>query len=149
MGVFDMLNISGSALTAERARADVIAANMANADTTHTEAGGPYVRKEVLFSTQGGAPFSTIFNGLGQFSEIPAGGVQVAGVVNDPTPPVMHYDPGSPDANASGYVAYPAINPVNEMVDLMGAVRSYQLNATAVGAEKQMAEESIDILKST
>jgi flagellar basal-body rod protein FlgC len=148
MGVFDMLNISGSALTAERQRADVIAANMANAETTHTGAGGPYVRKEVLFSTQGGAPFSTIFNGLGQFSETPAGSVQVAGVVDDPTPPVMRYEPGNPDANASGYVAYPAINPVNEMVDLMGAVRGYQLNATAVGAEKQMIQESIDILKS-
>jgi flagellar basal-body rod protein FlgC len=148
MGVFDMLNISGSALTAERQRADVIAANMANADTTHTQTGGPYVRKEVLFSTQGGAPFSTIFNGLGQSSETPAGSVQVANVVDDPTPPVMRYEPGSPDANASGYVAYPAINPVNEMVDLMGAVRGYQLNATAVGAEKQMITESIDILKS-
>jgi flagellar basal-body rod protein FlgC len=149
MGVFDMLNISGSALTAERQRADVIAANMANADTTHTQAGGPYVRKEVLFSTQGGAPFSTIFNGLGPSSETPAGSVQVADVVDDPTPPVMRYEPGNPDANPNGYVAYPAINPVNEMVDLMGAVRGYQLNATAVGAEKQMITESIDILKST
>jgi flagellar basal-body rod protein FlgC len=61
----------------------------------------------------------------------------------------MRYDPGSPDANATGYVAYPAINPASEMVDLMGAVRAYQLNASAVTAAKQMIQESIDILKTT
>ena len=64
-------------------------------------------------------------------------------------PPVMRYEPGNPDADKSGFVAYPAINPVSEMVDLMGAVRAYQLNASAVGAAKQMIQESIDILKSS
>ena len=75
--------------------------------------------------------------------------MQLTQVVDDPTPAVMRYEPGSPDANATGYVAYPAINPASEMVDLMGAVRAYQLNASAVSAAKQMIQESIDILKTT
>ena len=73
--------------------------------------------------------------------------VRVARVVNDPAPSVMRYEPGHPDADAKGYVAYPAINPIAEMVDLMGAVRSYQLNAAAVSATKQMIQGSMDILK--
>jgi flagellar basal-body rod protein FlgC len=73
--------------------------------------------------------------------------VRVARVVNDPAPPVMRYEPGHPDADKNGYVAYPAINPIAEMVDLMGAVRSYQLNAAAVSASKQMIQGSMDILK--
>ena len=70
-------------------------------------------------------------------------------MVDDPTPPVMHYEPGSPDADDKGFVAYPAINPVKEMADLMGSVRSYQLNASAITAEKQMVQESIGILKTS
>ena len=75
--------------------------------------------------------------------------MQLTDVVDDTTPPVMRYEPGNPDANKDGYVAYPAINPVTEMVDLMGATRAYQLNASAVNAAKQMIQESIDILKSS
>jgi len=75
--------------------------------------------------------------------------VQLTDVVDDTTAPVMRYEPGNPDANQQGFVAYPAINPVSEMVDLMGAVRSYQLNASAVTAAKQMIQQSIDILKSS
>ncbi|HEY5212656.1 MAG TPA: flagellar basal body rod protein FlgC [Acidobacteriaceae bacterium] len=149
MGLFDMLNISGSALSAERQRAEVTSANMANAETTHTDAGGSYVRKEVVFSAKNGSPFRTVFNGLGPFTQAPAGSVRLSEVIDDPTPAIMRYEPGSPDANATGYVAYPAINPASEMVDLMGAVRAYQLNASAVNAAKQMIQESIDILKTS
>jgi flagellar basal-body rod protein FlgC len=149
MGLFDMLSISASALSAERQRAEVTSANMANAETTHTDAGGPYVRKEVVFNSAGGTPFSTVFNRAGHFAQPPAGSVKLTQVVDDRTPPVRRYEPGNPDADKDGYVAYPAINPVSEMVDLMGAVRAYQLNASAVGAAKQMIQESIDILKST
>ena len=149
MGLFDMLNISGSALSAERQRAEVTSANMANAETTHTDAGGPYVRKEVVFSSRNGSPFRTVFNGLGPFVQPTPGSVRLSQVIDDPTPAVMRYEPGSPDANATGYVAYPAINPASEMVDLMGAVRAYQLNASAVNAAKQMIQESIDILKTS
>jgi flagellar basal-body rod protein FlgC len=149
MGLFDMMNISASALAAERQRAEITSANLANAETTHTDAGGPYVRKEAVFSATAASPFHSVFNGIGQSSQAPGGSVRLAGVVDDPTPPVERYDPGNPDADASGYVAYPAINPVSEMVDLMGAARSYQLNASAISAAKQMIQESIDILKSS
>jgi flagellar basal-body rod protein FlgC len=146
MGLFDMMNISASALSAERQRAEVTSANLANAETTHTDSGGPFVRKEVVFSAANGSPFRTVLNRMGGPT---AGSVQLTEVVNDTTPPVMRYEPGNPDADAKGFVAYPAINPVSEMVDLMGAVRSYQLNASAVTAAKQMIQQSIDILKSS
>jgi flagellar basal-body rod protein FlgC len=149
MGLFDMLSISGSALGAERQRAEVISANLANAETTHTDQGGPYVRKEVIFSATNNSPFRSVFYDAGHFSQPPSGSVKLTNVVDDPTPPVEHYEPGNPDADAQGYVAYPAINPVNEMVDLMGAVRAYQLNASAITAAKQMIQESIDILKAS
>lgn len=149
MGMFSMMAISASALTAERQRAEVTSANLANAETTHTDAGGPYVRKEVVFSAANSSPFQTVFDRVGNFGGSPAGSVHLTQVVNDTTPPVMRYEPGNPDANKDGYVAYPAINPVTEMVDLMDATRAYQLNASAVGAAKQMIQESIDILKSS
>ncbi len=149
MGIFDNLMISGSALAAERQRAEVTAANLANAETTRTDQGGPFVRKEVVFRSAGSSPFTTVFHGLGRFPRGPAGAVQLTEVVDDPTPPVLRYEPGNPDANPDGYVPYPAINPVAEMVDLMGAVRAYQLNASAVTASKQMIQQSIDILKSS
>jgi|SRR5579863_10485803 flagellar basal-body rod protein FlgC len=149
MGPFDMLSISASALSAERQRAEVTSANLANAETTHTDTGGPFVRKEVVFSASNASPFRTVLNHVGHFGQNPPGSVQLTQVVDDTTPPVMRYEPGNPDADKNGFVAYPAINPVTEMVDLMGAVRSYQLNASAVGAAKQMIQQSLDILKSS
>jgi len=148
MGIFDMMSISASALSAERQRAEVTSANLANAETTHTDQGGPYVRKEVVFSTSNASPFQTVFNRLGD-DDAPAGSVKLTDVVNDTSPPVRRYEPGNPDADKDGYVEYPAINPITEMVDLMSATRAYQLNATAIGAAKQMITESIDILKTT
>ena len=148
MNLFDSLSISGSALAAERQRSEVIAANMANAETTHTEAGGPYRRREVVFQSSGASAFQLAFASTGQSLGPAPGSVQISQVVDDPTPPVMRYEPGHPDANKDGYVAYPAINPVMEMVDLMGSVRAYQLNASAIAAAKQMIQQSIDILKS-
>ena len=148
MDPFSMLNISGSALAAERQRSEVIATNMANADTTRTESGGPFKRKEVVFSSTGNSSFHLAFASAGNHAARTAGTVRVSQVVDDPTPPVMRYEPGHPDANKDGFVAYPAINPVTEMVDLMGSVRAYQLNASAVTAAKQMIQQSIDILKS-
>ncbi len=147
MGIFDMMSISASALSAQRQRAEIISANLANAETTHTDSGGPYVRKEAVFSATKGSLFHSVMDGLGSYAQGPAGSVQLTQVVDDPTAPVMRYEPGNPDADPTGYVAYPAINPVTEMVDLMGSVRSYELNASAVSAEKQMIQESINILK--
>jgi flagellar basal-body rod protein FlgC len=147
MSMFSTLEISGSALSAERQRAEVVAANMANAETTHTPAGGPYRRKEVVFQTSGNLPFRMMLAGFHSTLNGALPAVRVQRVVDDPSPSLMRYDPGHPDANKEGYVAYPAINPIQEMVDLMGAVRSYQLNASAITASKQMIQQSIDLLK--
>jgi len=149
MGIFDMMAISASALSAERQRAEITSANLANAETTHTDSGGPYVRKEAVFSTASFSPFQTVLNHAGRYALPPSGTVQLSDVVDDPTPPVMKYEPGNPDADKDGFVAYPAINPITEMADLMGATRAYQLNASAINSAKQMMQESIDILKTT
>jgi flagellar basal-body rod protein FlgC len=148
MKIFDMLNVSGSALAAERQRAEVIAANMANAETTHTEAGGPFHRREVVFRSAAASPFRLALASSSGFNGPLPGSVRISEVRDDPAPPVMRYQPGHPDADKDGYVAYPAINPAMEMVDLMGSVRAYQLNASAISAAKQMIQQSIDILKS-
>jgi flagellar basal-body rod protein FlgC len=148
MNLFDSLSVSASALSAERQRSEVIAANMANAETTHTEAGGPYRRREVVFEPSGSSSFRLTLASAGHSGGPAPGSVQISEVVDDPTPPIMRYEPGHPDANKDGYVAFPAINPALEMVDLMSSVRSYQLNASAVAATKQMIQQTIDILKS-
>ena len=147
MSIFTTLEISGSALSAERQRAEVVAANMANAETTHTANGGPYRRKEVVFASSGNLPFRMMLAGFHPTLTGSMPVVRVQQVAEDPTPPLMRYEPGHPDANKDGYVAYPAINPIQEMVDLMGAVRSYQLNASAITATKQMIQQSIELLK--
>jgi flagellar basal-body rod protein FlgC len=147
MNLFDSLAVSATALSAERQRTEVVASNLANAQTTRTEAGGPYHRREVVFQSQGdnGFRFSLAES---QAGGPVAGGVKISQVVDDPTPPVMRYEPGNPDADKDGYVAYPAINPALEMVDLMDSVRAYQLNASAIAATKQMIQQTIDVLKS-
>lgn len=147
MSIFSTLEISGSALAAERQRAEVVAANMANAQTTHTPEGGPYRRKEVVFASSGNMPFRMMLAGFHPTLANAMPAVRVQRVVEDTTEPQMRYEPGHPDANKDGYVAYPAINPVMEMVDLMGAVRSYQLNASAIQASKQILQQSIELLK--
>jgi flagellar basal-body rod protein FlgC len=147
MSIFSVLEISGSALAAERERAEVVAANMANAETTHTESGGPYRRKEVVFASSGDMSFRMMLAGFhpGLANMIPA--VRLQRVMDDPTAPLKRYEPGHPDADKDGYVAHPAINPVQEMVDLMGAVRSYQLNASAITASKQMIQQALELLR--
>ena len=150
MSMFDGLNISASALSAERQRSEVAATNLSNVDTTHTAAGKtPFQRREVVLTSNGGAPFRALLNNASySSSKGQPGGVRLTQVVSDPAPPIRRYDPGHPDADKDGYVAYPNINPVQEMVDLMGSVRAYQLNASAISASKQMIQQSIDLLKS-
>ena len=150
MGLFDSLSISASALSAERQRSEVAATNLANVDTTHTPAGKvPFQRREVVLASRGGPNFRALLNNAGfpAVHTLP-GSVQLTQVVADPAAPIKRYEPGHPDADNEGYVAYPNINPVQEMVDLMGSVRAYQLNAAAVSASKQMIQQSIDLLKS-
>ncbi len=152
MGIFDALNISASALAAERQRSEVAATNLANVDTTHQADGkGVYRRKEVVLTSQGSTRFRGMLRGFSSGASDgrnEPGSVRLTRVVDDPTEPVRRYEPGHPDADKDGYVAYPAINPVQEMVDLMGSVRAYQMNASAVTASKQMIQQSIDLLKS-
>ena len=148
MNLFGLFQISGSALTAERLRAEVATSNLANSETTRTPEGGPYRRRMVVFNSRPASQFRLLLAGsLNHGGVQEAGGVRVSQVVDDPTPPLRRYEPGHPDADASGYVDYPAISPVQEMVDLMGAQRAYELNASAVQAAKQMIQQSLQILK--
>jgi len=142
MNLFGVMELSATALTAQRQRAEVATANLANAETTHTEEGGPYRRKLVVFSQRNNA-FQLALTDAGRAIR----GVQVREVVEDSAPPVMLYEPGHPDADAQGYVAYPNMNPVTEMADLLSATRSYQANAAAVNASKQMIQSSVDLLR--
>jgi len=149
MNLFGMLEVSGSALSAERWRAEVVAANMANSETTRTTAGGAYRRQMLVFRAQPLQRFPLLLAGL-QDSLLrrgtPPGGVRVERVVDDLSPLPRRYEPGHPDADADGYVTYPNVNPVMEMTDLLGAVRAYQLNAAAVQAAKNMIQQSLQIL---
>lgn len=144
MNLFSMLEMNGSALGAERLRAEVVAANMANAQTTRTPAGGPYRRQMVVFQSRARPHFSLALNSLTR--ENPAA-VRVAAVVGDARPFVMRFEPGHPDANAQGYVAYPQVDPIEEMTDLLSAVRAYELNASAVQATKNMIQQSLNLLQ--
>lgn len=175
MNLFGALDVSASALQAQRVRAEVVAVNMANSETTRTAAGGPYQRQHVVFEAQDGDSFEQSLigqalidqAGLGQSQAaklrnanfmagmrggvsaagtVP-GGVSVTGIIRDTSEPLRRYEPGHPDADADGYVSYPDINPLTEMVDLMGATRSYGMNASAVQAEKGMIAASLDLLK--
>ena len=143
MGLFDALDASGSALSAERVRMDVTAENLANAQSTRTANGqGPYRRKEVLMQEAGAGVGSSFADSLQA-----ARGVKVAGIVEDPTPSRRVYDPGHPDADAQGYVEMPNVNTVTEMTDLIGASRAYEANVTAMQTAKSMFARTLDILK--
>ncbi len=142
MSLFSALQISASGMSAQRTRAEMLVENMANAETTRTPEGGPYRRKDVVFSTDVQAsPFSAVFQKeLGE-------GVRVADIVVDDRAPEMRYMPGHPDADGNGYVAFPHMNPAEEMVDLLNASRSYQSNVAAMSAVKDMLNRSIDLMK--
>lgn len=149
MGLFDSLDVSGSGLSAERLRMDVTSENLANAQTTRTATGGPYVRQEVVLQAgqQGGGFGSALAGAMGGPTAAGApDGVQVAGVVNDPKPGRMVYDPGNPDANAQGYVRMPNVNTVTEMVDLISEQRDYEANVTAMQTDKTMLSKTFDLL---
>ncbi|MBE3577391.1 MAG: flagellar basal body rod protein FlgC [Limnochordales bacterium] len=140
MGLFDALAISGSGLTAQRLRMDVIADNLANAQTTRSENGGPYQRRIVVFQERNFAHL--LANRL-----TPGGGVRVAAVTTDSAPPRLVYDPGHPDAGPDGYVRYPNINPVTEMVDMLVASRVYEANVVAMETTRQLALRTLELLR--
>jgi flagellar basal-body rod protein FlgC len=146
MNLFTVLEISGSALQAERLRAEVVASNLANAETTHTTQGGPYRREGVVFTTTRvrGQNFAEI---VARYSDVAVRGVHVKRVVADPRSSVRRFDPSHPDADKEGYVSFPNINPIAEMVDLMGAARAYQLNVAAVQSTKSMIQQALQIIQ--
>jgi flagellar basal-body rod protein FlgC len=146
MGLFDAIDVAGSGLAAERLRMDVTAGNLANAQTTQGADGQPYRRREVVLqeAQAGGQSFGSM---LASASASPVNGVQIAGIVEDPSAPRKVYDPGHPDADAQGYVSLPNVNPVTEMVDLIGASRTYEANVTAMQAAKQLFSKTLELLR--
>jgi flagellar basal-body rod protein FlgC len=144
MSLFSLLSVSASGMSAQRTRAELLVENLANAETTRTPEGGPYRRKDAVFATQSPeSPFSSIFESqLGRPE-----GVAVSEVVVDDRAPERRYLPGHPDADKDGYVAFPRINPAEDMVDLMGATRGYQANVAAISSIKDMIQRSIDLLR--
>ena len=146
MSFFSSIDIAASGLTAERVRMDVTSENLANAQTTNGPGGQPYRRQEVELEQVGGNSFGSTLAGAMGGSPTP-GGVEVAGVVNDPTPDQLVYDPGHPGANAQGYVSMPNVNPVTEMTDLIDESNSYQADVTAMNTAKTMFTKTLDLLK--
>jgi flagellar basal-body rod protein FlgC len=144
MEIQGTFGISATALRAERLRLDVIASNLANAHTTRTAEGGAYRRRNVVFVSE---PLEQDFAAtIEAMAEQGARqGVRVSEVIEDQSPLNMVFEPSHPDANAEGYVAYPNVNPVSEMVDLMAATRAYEANAQAVTATKRMNDAALDI----
>ncbi len=136
--ILDTFNIAGSGLAAERLRMQTIATNMANARTTRTAEGGPYQRRVPVFEAKQVDPF-------GDELDRAASRVEVTEIKSDGKPPVRVYDPTHPDADATGYVEYPDINVLQEMVDLMTTSRTYEANANVVEATRDMAMRALDI----
>lgn len=146
MNLFGVLDISASALLAERQRAEVVTSNLANAESAGANPASVYHRREVVFATHP-MPFADVLSAAGAPGDVNAPGVEVSNVVTDQTPLVRRYEPGSANADAQGYVTYPNVNPAQEMTDLMEAVRSYQLNISAAQATKSMIQQSLTLLR--
>ena len=153
MSLFSILDVSASALAAQRMRVEVLAQNIANAETTRTPEGGPYRRRHVVFKAEP-QPLSGFQVVLARVqspsgSSVPPDvqGVRVSEVSVDNTPPERRYFPSHPDANAEGYVDFPPFNPVEDMVDLTAGVRSYQANLAVVSAVREMITRTIEIAR--
>ena len=137
------LQVSYSALNAQRTRMNVIASNLANAQSTRTPEGGPYKRQEVIFAAQ---PQRSAFEEtLNARLQDGVNTVHVLDIVSDPNGTRLEYEPDHPDANAQGYVAYPNVNVMREMVDLISATRAYEANVTAINSSKDMALRALQI----
>ncbi len=155
MGFFDGYNIATSGMSAERTRINVTSANIANAKTTHTEQGGPYKKQEVVFedillgktNTKENSASSLNNMSAKEQTDVALRGVGVKSIVESDAKPVMRFEPQHPDANEEGYVAYPDINPVIEMVNLIEAMRSYESNVAAFNTHKNIDTKTLDILK--
>jgi len=142
MSLFSAMAVSASGMAAERTRAELLVENVANAETTRTPEGGPYRRKDAIFVAEPiGTSFSSVFESHLQE------GVAVQEISVDTRDPERRYMPGHPDAGPDGYVAFPRMNPAEDMVDLAGASRSFQANVAAISSVKDMIMRSIDLFK--
>lgn len=145
MDFFKIFSVSGSGMAAQRSRMSVVAGNLANGETTRTPDGGPYRRRDVIFKS---VPASGEFsNQLADISERheEVQGVEVAGIKQSSRPPRKIFDPNHPDASADGYVSLPDINPMEEMVDMLSAVRSYEANLSAHNTTKSLIRKILDL----
>lgn len=149
MAIFTALNISASGMTAQQLRSDIIAQNIANVNTTRTEDGTPYRRKNVVFAEKSNNYVNSFDNVLTAATKSIAGqGVKVTQVVeDDKTAMKMVYDPAHPDADENGYVTYPNVNVITEMTDLIDASRSYEANITSFNATKTMLSKGLEVGK--
>jgi flagellar basal-body rod protein FlgC len=145
LGFLNGIDICASGLTAQRLRMDVIANNLSNANTTRTENGGPYRRQMLVFEARK-SPISE-FEQILQDKSAEWGGVRVKKIEEDQSPLRRVYDPSNPDADNDGYVNYPNVNVVAEMVDMISSSRSYEANVTAMNSIKSMATKALDIGK--
>jgi flagellar basal-body rod protein FlgC len=145
MSLFSAISVSATGMSAQRARTEVLVENLANSETTRTPEGGPYRRKDAIFAEDSGVgSFASEFDAaLGPSLS----GVTVSEIAVDASAPEMRYQPGHPDADKDGYVAYPKINPAEDMVDLLGASRGYEANVAAISAVKDMINKSLDLFK--
>lgn len=143
MGMFDAINISSSALTAEKTRIDIISKNIANANTTRATNGMPYRRQVVVFKESRENSFEDYLNGFN--SRFNGNGVEIDDIVEDESPFKMKYEPGHPDADENGYVMMPNVDVVIEMVDLIDAQRAYEANITAINTTKSMMMNALEI----
>ena len=149
MGFFDGYNVATSGMSAQRTRINIVSSNIANAQTTHTTDGGPYKKQNVVFE-------EILLNATNNnkkdnipetIDPLSLRGVGVREIIDSKDEAILKYEPEHPDANEEGYVSYPNINPVIEMVDLIEAMRSYEANVSAFKTQKDMDTKTLDIIK--
>ncbi len=145
MSLFSAMSVAASGMTAQRIRTQLLVENISNAETTRTPEGGPYRRKDAVFSSEPvDSSFASMFDESASSESI---GVSVTDIAVDTREPERRYVPGHPDADSDGYVNFPKMNPVEDMVDLMGASRNYQANVSAISAVKDMIQKSLDLFR--
>ena len=148
MGFFDGYNVATSGMSAQRERINIVSSNIANAQTTHSKDGGPYKKQNVVFEEVLLESAKKLDNdGVMKFDPLALRGVGVKEIIEAQDEPILKYEPTHPDANENGYVAYPNINPVIEMVDLIEAQRSYEANVAAFKTQKNMDTQTLDIIR--
>ena len=150
MGMYSSIEVSASGLSAERLAMDVIANNLANVNTTRTPEGGAFKRQLVIFAQKQSETVPASMDPLNTESDpgMSRDGVQAVGIMNDPGPDRLVYDPTHPDADTAGYVHMPNIDVVKEMVDMIAASRAYQANVTAISESRNMGNAAMNLLKS-